>query len=307
MACIGCLPLWLPCRRKASYCPWQGAWNEVYGGYGAYTKSTAHRRGNSLDDMDIGSIEDTRGQQIEHGARVGMEIAQLTSWSSLNIFHHFSSWSQRGPRFYGWPFWFISFWETWDDLGNPWPWSKAPADPRGRRSDLSQHKAVTIFDVTRWPGRAACGAKSLPCTAWSWCPCWFWCGHTEFSVMLVDVGWCWLLTDTFVLLWHTWSILSHQSRGSFSCRGIDLSDQGQESKGSFGSRGSAWCHPQPSGSYRWLMTSTVSVKELQLTRPARPKGKYLKYLCVFALSQRWGALGASVENIFEWLLLQAQQ
>ena len=191
MACIGCLPLWLPCRRKASYCPWQGAWNEVYGGYGAYTKSTAHRRGNSLDDMDIGSIEDTRGQQIEHGARVGMEIAQLTSWSSLNIFHHFSSWSQRGPRFYGWPFWFISFWETWDDLGNPWPWSKAPADPRGRRSDLSQHKAVTIFDVTRWPGRAACGAKSLPCTAWSWCPCWFWCGHTEFSVMLVDVGWCW--------------------------------------------------------------------------------------------------------------------
>ena len=59
--------------------PLQGAWNEVYSGYGAYTKSTAHRRGNSLDDMDIGSIEDTRGQQIENGARVGMEIAQLTS------------------------------------------------------------------------------------------------------------------------------------------------------------------------------------------------------------------------------------
>eukprot|EP00435_Cladocopium_sp_Y103_P003039 s2497_g1.t1 len=40
--------------------PLQGAWYEVYGGYGAYTK-LQHRRGNSLDDMDSGSMEDTRG------------------------------------------------------------------------------------------------------------------------------------------------------------------------------------------------------------------------------------------------------
>ena len=59
--------------------PLQGAWNEVYGGYGAYTTKLQHRRGNSLDDMDTGSIEDTRGQQIGHGAPGGMEIAQLTS------------------------------------------------------------------------------------------------------------------------------------------------------------------------------------------------------------------------------------
>ena len=58
--------------------PLQGAWNEVYSGYGAYTKFQ-HRRGNSLDDMDSGKIEDTRGQQIGHGAPVGTDIAQLTS------------------------------------------------------------------------------------------------------------------------------------------------------------------------------------------------------------------------------------
>mmetsp|Transcript_46138 Transcript_46138/g.73319 ORF Transcript_46138/g.73319 Transcript_46138/m.73319 type:complete len:192 (+) Transcript_46138:22-597(+) len=42
--------------------PLQGAWNEVYSGYGAYTKFQ-HRRGNSLDDMDSGKIEDTRGSR----------------------------------------------------------------------------------------------------------------------------------------------------------------------------------------------------------------------------------------------------
>ena len=51
----------------------------LQGAYGAYTTKLQHRRGNSLDDMDTGSIEDTRGQQIGHGAPGGMEIAQLTS------------------------------------------------------------------------------------------------------------------------------------------------------------------------------------------------------------------------------------